>query len=473
VVREAAGSHALTPVPPSWAAEDRGFRVPLDGWPDLLALHHGHPERYPCLFESVSGGHPRARYDLLLAGNGEHLTLHGSGALERDGGLAAGGFLEALDGWWRTERCPRGRSELPFHGGWLVFLSYELAAEIEPRLRLEAAGELPVATARRCPAAIIRDHAANAAWLVAEEGQAALLDVIQGDLRRIDGGAAADEAPIALRALAEDPPGQFLDGVERARRHIADGDVFQVNLSRAWRGRLASGVDSAAIYRRLRATNPAPFAALARLGNCAVISSSPERLVSVRSGVVETRPIAGTHPRGADTGLDDALARRLLAHPKERAEHVMLIDLERNDLGRVCAPGSVEVNELMALESYAHVHHIVSNVRGRLLAGATPGAVLRAVFPGGTITGCPKVRCMEIIRALEGCARGAYTGALGYLGRDGDMDFNILIRTLVRHGNEFTLRAGAGIVADSVPGRELEETRAKARGLLRVFAGAV
>jgi anthranilate synthase component 1 len=232
-------------------------------------------------------------------------------------------------------------------------------------------------------------------------------------------------------------------------------------------------VESATLYRRLRATNPAPFAALAQLGDCAVISSSPERLVSVRSGVIETRPIAGTHPRGSDAGRDEALARRLLAHPKERAEHVMLIDLERNDLGRVCAPGSVEVDEFMALESYAHVHHIVSNVRGRLSAGATPGAVLRAVFPGGTITGCPKVRCMEIIRALEGCARGAYTGALGYLDRDGDMDLNILIRTLVRRGDAFTLRAGAGIVADSEAGRELEETRAKARGLLRVFAGAI
>jgi anthranilate synthase component 1 len=159
----------------------------------------------------------------------------------------------------------------------------------------------------------------------------------------------------------------------------------------------------------------------------------------------------------------------LFAHPKERAEHVMLIDLERNDLGRVCEPGSVEVDEMMVLESYAHVHHIVSNVRGRLRSGVTPGQALAAVFPGGTITGCPKVRCMEIIAELEQGPRGAYTGSFGYLNRDGSLDLNILIRTIVRSGDRVTLRAGAGIVADSDPEAELEETRAKAEGLLRAL----
>jgi anthranilate synthase component 1 len=159
----------------------------------------------------------------------------------------------------------------------------------------------------------------------------------------------------------------------------------------------------------------------------------------------------------------------LHAHPKERAEHVMLIDLERNDLGRVCEAGSVQVDEFMTIESYSHVHHIVSNVRGRLRADVTPGNVLAAVFPGGTITGCPKVRCMEIIAQLECAPRGAYTGSLGYLNRDGSMDMNILIRSLQLHGRALTLRAGAGIVADSIPERELEETRAKARGVLRAL----
>ncbi|MGD8641916.1 MAG: chorismate-binding protein, partial [Gammaproteobacteria bacterium] len=158
--------------------------------------------------------------------------------------------------------------------------------------------------------------------------------------------------------------------------------------------------------------------------------------------------------------------KELIGHPKERAEHIMLIDLERNDLGRVCVPGSINVNELMALETYAHVHHIVSNVQGELQKDTTPSDVIRAVFPGGTITGCPKVRCMEIIGELEQAPRNAYTGSLGYVNHDGSMDLNILIRTLARHGDRVSLRAGAGIVADSDPENELQETRAKAKGLL-------
>ncbi len=198
----------------------------------------------------------------------------------------------------------------------------------------------------------------------------------------------------------------------------------------------------------------------------AVLSSSPERLVEVRGRAVQTRPIAGTHARAVDRALDEAQRQRLLASFKERAEHIMLIDLERNDLGRVCEPGSVEVDELMQIESYAHVHHIVSGVRGRLRADAGPGDVLRAVFPGGTITGCPKVRAMQIIGELEGVGRGPYTGAMGYLSRDGRMDMNILIRSMICDGRDVSFRTGAGIVADSKPASELAETRAKARGML-------
>jgi len=190
--------------------------------------------------------------------------------------------------------------------------------------------------------------------------------------------------------------------------------------------------------------------------------------VSVRGRMVQTRPIAGTRPRVA--GDDDAAkVRELIGHPKERAEHVMLIDLERNDLGRVCTPGSVRVDEIMAIESYPHVHHIVSNVNGTLRAGVSPGEVIRAVFPGGTITGCPKVRCMQIIAELEGEGRGAYTGAMGYLDRSGDMDLNILIRSAWLSGNRLRFRAGAGLVVDSDAEAELGETRAKARGLLRAW----
>jgi anthranilate synthase component 1 len=200
------------------------------------------------------------------------------------------------------------------------------------------------------------------------------------------------------------------------------------------------------------------------------LSSSPERLVSIRGNTVSTRPIAGTRPRGATPEADAALVRSLLDNEKERAEHVMLIDLERNDLGRVCAGGSVRVDEYMSVETYAHVHHIVSNVSGLLRNDVSPIGVIRALFPGGTITGCPKVRCMEIIAELEGVGRGAYTGSIGYLNRDGSCDLNILIRTITAQGGLFKFRAGAGIVADSNPAQELAETRAKAEGLLRALA---
>jgi len=215
---------------------------------------------------------------------------------------------------------------------------------------------------------------------------------------------------------------------------------------------------------------PSPFAALLRFEDFALLSSSPERLLSIRGNTVATRPIAGTRPRGASAQADAELIRSLLDNEKERAEHVMLIDLERNDLGRVCAAGSVRVDEYMSVESYAHVHHIVSNVSGLLRNDVSPVGVIRALFPGGTITGCPKVRCMEIIAELEAGGRGAYTGSIGYVNRDGSCDLNILIRTITAQANRFTFRAGAGIVADSKPAQELAETRAKAEGLLRAFA---
>jgi anthranilate synthase component 1 len=261
----------------------------------------------------------------------------------------------------------------------------------------------------------------------------------------------------------------FLARVRAVKEHIAAGDIYQANLSRRWRLRLSNRADVPHVYAALRSANPAPFAASVQLNGMSLLSSSPERLMRIQNGDISTRPIAGTRARQGTAEQDRHDTAELVAHPKERAEHIMLIDLERNDLGRVCEAGSVAVDEYMVTESYAHVHHIVSNVRGRLRADRSPVDALRALFPGGTITGCPKVRCMQIIAELEGEGRGAYTGSLGWLGTDGDADFNILIRTLTLRDDLIELRAGAGIVADSVPERELAETRAKARGLLRAF----
>ena len=431
---------------------------------DLLAVHAASPERYPFLLESTAKDDAQGRFDILFALPGARLELNASGVLS--GALHGGdSFLGALDGCWRAERCAAGSTELPFTGGWFLLLGYELASEIEPRLTLPADAGQPVALAVRAAGAVIRDHREQRAWLVAEASASGALAQLQADLAAASSGFKPGHLPGPIR-IGEPPADLFVEAVRRARQHIRAGDVFQANLSREWRAELSTPVCAAGLYAQLRKVNPGPFAGLAVDGQLAVISSSPERLVRVRDGRVETRPIAGTRARSGEASDDAPRRAELLADPKEIAEHVMLIDLERNDLGRICQPGSVAVDEFMVVESYSHVHHIVSNVSGRLREGVTPGHVLRAVFPGGTITGCPKVRCMEIIAALEDRPRGFYTGAMGYLNRDGSMDLNILIRTIVAQGRSLSVAAGSGIVADSDPERELEETRAKAKGML-------
>jgi anthranilate synthase component 1 len=443
----------------------------LPGTCDLLQLHRLAPERYPFLLESAAHGTPQARYDILFAFPGETLELAGDGRLTGGMGPAGrGDFLSTFNTWWQHERIKTGGdpSLPPFRGGWFVYIGYELAGQIEPTLRVPVApGSLPVAFATRIPAAVVFDHTRQEICLVAENGGEDLLAAMTADLEQARAPAErTDHDPCLDGSLDEEDPERYLAGVRRVIEYVRAGDVFQVNLSRVWRGRLKPGTTHADVYDRLRRRNPSPFAGLVRLGNRAIISSSPERLVKVAGRMVQTRPIAGTRPRGSSGLTDVALSEELIAHPKERAEHIMLVDLERNDLSRVCVPGSVKVSERMVIESYAQVHHIVSNIQGQLREGVKPGDVVRAIFPGGTITGCPKVRCMEIIAELEQVGRGAYTGSMGYINRDGGMDLNILIRTIVAEGDEISLRAGAGIVADSIPERELEETEAKARALV-------
>lgn len=438
--------------------------------PDLLALHAADPRRFPCLLESASPGSPRARFDLLLVSDGTGLRLDSDGRVRGlDGQSRSGGFIEALDREWLAAQ-PGGEQQrpdgIPFAGGWAIYLGYELAGEIEPRLRLPAppAG-LPGALALRCPAAVLVDRQLLRAWAVAEAGQDALLESVCAAVSR---GAIEVGGELPDVSVAEADAATFLAGVERVREYLRAGDVFQVNLSRGWTAEFAEPPDPAALHRRLREANPSPFGGLLVDAGWALLSSSPERLVCRRGDRIETRPIAGTRAR--QPGDDEAARiRELVGHPKERAEHIMLIDLERNDLGRVCVAGSVRVDALMEVESYAHVHHIESTVSGVARPGLTPGELIRAVFPGGTITGCPKVRCMEIIGELEGVGRGPYTGALGWLDRSGDLDLNILIRSAWLQGRQLGLRAGAGIVIDSDAEHELAETRAKARGLLRAL----
>jgi len=253
--------------------------------------------------------------------------------------------------------------------------------------------------------------------------------------------------------------------VERATQYIFDGDIMQVVLSQRMTAPFSASPLS--LYRALRALNPSPYMFYFDMGDFHVVGSSPEILVRLENGVVTLRPIAGTRPRGATREADIALEKDLLADPKERAEHVMLMDLGRNDVGRVAEIGSVQVSDSMVIERYSHVMHIVSNVEGKLKAGLDAMAVLKASFPAGTVSGAPKVRAMEIIDELEPSKRGIYAGAVGYLGFSGDMDLAIAIRTAVIKDGTLYVQAGAGIVADSVPESEWVETQNKARALLR------
>ena len=462
---------------------------------DLRRLAYREPEAFPVLLDSAAQGH-LGRYSILGAypaaarwqdGEGR---LHGRGLGEDPG--ARPGFLETFERLWRGSSIDRAEADGgaaaaagPFRGGWFLYLGYEIAGEIEPRLALPAqrpAGAAPRAFALRVPAAIVYDHLVGRAWSVVEAGHEELSGRLTQDLAAIAGDADLPAMPagamLTSLPLQEEDPKRFGSSVGAALEHIRSGDIYQANLSRGWRAAWARartdatvsedalGAASAQLYERLRTQNPAPFAALARFQGWHLLSSSPERLVRVEGARVDTRPIAGTRPRSRDAAADPRELAALIAHPKERAEHIMLVDLERNDLGRVCRAGTVRADELMITESYAHVHHIVSNVCGELIAGLGPVDVLRAVFPGGSITGCPKFRCMQIIAALEGEARGAYTGALGYVNRDGSMDLNILIRTITMDSSAIEFRAGAGIVADSDWQLELQETRAKARGMI-------
>lgn len=430
----------------------------------LVDVLSAYPNEWRFLLASEGGaGISSARWSLLLRQTGEEIVQDST---------QAPSFLAKLQASLDQTSRPFAGSELPFEGGWFVYLGYEVATEIEPHLKLPPSpGPLPMAYATRCASALIHDHWSGETWLVAEtdahmnQAEKELAEVMRVDSPSVDGSSLQG----LLDVLVSDEPDQFKRGVERILGYIRAGDVFQVNLSRAWQARGDGNIDALALYHALRRSNPAPFAGYAKLPGGSIVSSSPERLVSKRGQRVETRPIAGTRPRGATTQDDQQLIKELASSLKERAEHIMLIDLERNDLGRVCQAGSIEVDELMVVESYEHVHHIVSNVSGELRSDATVTDLIRAVFPGGTITGCPKVRCMQIIAELEGVGRGFYTGAIGYIGHNGVMDLNILIRSVCVGDDTLSFRTGAGIVADSLASAELEETEFKAQGLIRAL----
>jgi len=434
------------------------------------------------LLESVVGGERFGRYSFIglaapvrLRAVGSLVTvMHGDAVTEKSQAADPLEFVRQFLSRYRVAELPG----LPrFCGGLVGYFGYDVVRWIEPRLSGGWLKPDPVG----CPDMLL---------LVSEE--LAVIDNLSGKLYLVvyadpakprawqDAQARLRELLGALR-LPLSPPSETRDAetevasnfdadtfraaVGRAIRYVHDGDIMQVVLSQRLSRPFAGS--SLSLYRALRSINPSPYMFYFDFGDFQVVSASPEILVRLERGTVTVRPIAGTRRRGVTQDEDVALERELLADPKERAEHVMLADLGRNDVGRVAATGTVRLTETMTVERYSHVMHIVSNVEGRLRDGLDCVDVFRAAFPAGTVSGAPKVRAMEIIDELEPDKRGVYAGAAGYLGFNGDMDLAIAIRTAVVKGGQMHVQAGAGIVADSVPESELQETRAKARAVLR------
>ncbi len=425
------------------------------------------------LLESVVGGERIARYSFLGRDPVSTIEVCG-GRVYVDGAERPGTLFDALREALRPRAVPL--PDLPrLTGGAVGYLTYDAVRLFEriPDRHGAAAGRVASFSLYRSLLAF--DHVRQRLVLIAlaPPGSRAAFDAAQRTLDGLEAGLRRPARAPATDARLSLPQAPFEDGsayeaaVVRAKEHIAAGDVFQVVLSR--QRQLAGCVDPFAVYRALRTVNPSPYMYFLKEGSRAVAGASPEMLVRVEGVRVETRPIAGTRPRGESPEEDERLGRELLADPKERAEHLMLVDLGRNDLGRVSRFGSVTVPELMLLERYSHVMHIVSSVEGELRGGMDGLDALQATFPAGTLSGAPKIRAMEIIDDLEPAPRGLYGGALGYLDFTGNLDFCITIRTVVLDEGRTTLQAGAGIVADSEPAAERKETEAKAGAMLEAL----
>lgn len=429
----------------------------------------------PCLLESVEGPARLARYSFLgvdssttFRARGGHATLEHAGVRETLRGPAHVALRQALARF----QFPRAPRELPpFAGGWVGYFTYEWASELEPSVPRAAHDpwNLPDATFELYRDVFALDHAAQRLYALTPCDGSALdhcraqahLDQLADDaLRpgiRCGGLVLAQEFTPAMERA------RFVDGVRSLQAAIRQGECFQAVLSQ--RFDLAAEGDPFALYRILRLTNPSPHMFFFEADGVTLIGSSPERLVSVRDRRAETRPIAGTRPRGASPKEDEQLGADLARDPKERAEHDMLVDLARNDLGRVARIGTVKLREHAALERFARVMHLVSRVDAELAADRDALDALAATFPAGTVSGAPKVRAMQLLAQLEGVTRGPYAGAFGYVDASGALDMALSIRTFVMRGQQLSVQAGAGIVFDSEPEREYQETLHKARAL--------
>ena len=441
----------------------------------------------PCfLLESAEEGQRLGRYSMIgirpqavIRGVGEQLALLTEGGVVQP--LDAGDPFGAVEDIVAAARVAAPAVDLAFHGGAVGFFGYDLVRRVErlPDVPPDDRGIPDIAMMITGPV-VQFDHLRRSLTLVVpcrldlggsvDEAYDRAVDELRELKARLAGQVPTREAPaepqvgpIESNMTRE----SFEAAVERVREYVFAGDAFQVVPSQRFATR--TNLDPFAVYRGLRTVNPSPYMFFLDFGDVALVGSSPEMLVKVSEGKVETRPIAGTRPRGQTLADDERLADELLEDPKERAEHVMLVDLGRNDVGRVARPGTVAVKELMGVHLYSHVMHIESSVVGELADGMRASDALRAAFPAGTLSGAPKVRAMEIIDELEPTKRGPFGGAVGYLGFDGDLDTCITIRTIVCHDGVAYVQAGAGIVADSVAASEFTETEDKAAGMFRAI----
>lgn len=443
--------------------------------------------RYSFLLESIKGPKKTGRYSfigfepfMVFKSKGEEIEIQRGEVTERINGSP----LKVLKKLLYAYRIPRPPQSVPFFGGVAGFLSYDLVHLFEklPR-KAEDDLQIPDIFLVFVDKVIAFDHYDNKAFIIVnpwiqEKGLSPTETYRQGmeDIREIEEKIKLENRQSEVvsqrnRKIIPVPnmtKERYIEIVKRCKEYIAAGDIFQANLSQRFSAEIGE-IDPLNLYKILRNVNPSPFSAYLDFGDIQVVSSSPERLIRLEGNQAETRPIAGTRPRGKNLAEDSVMSIELITNEKERAEHIMLIDLERNDLGRVCEYGSIVVDELMILEEYSHVIHIVSNIKGRLRESKDSLDLLRAIFPGGTITGVPKVRCMEIIDELEPLARGPYTGSVGYISFAGDMDLNIIIRTFIIKDRTAYVQVGAGIVADSDPEREYYETLHKAQALFRTL----
>ncbi|ADE10629.1 aminodeoxychorismate synthase component I [Sideroxydans lithotrophicus] len=360
--------------------------------------------------------------------------------------------------------------DIPFSGGALGYWSYDLARRYHPLPHIALDAEhLPEMAVGIYDWAIVLDHQELSARLVSRQRYAGTAQVLPQILRRLDAASVGGGEVFCVQGKIDSnlTPAAYRTAFDAVHKYLHAGDCYQINLAQRYAAQ-ASG-DAYAAYLELRKLSPAPYAAFLDWPQVQILCASPERFLQVRQGRVETRPIKGTRPRSSDAVEDARLAQELRVHPKDRAENLMIVDLLRNDLGKCCEPGSVRAPKLFEVESFANVHHLVSTVEGRLQNGCDALDAMRECFPGGSITGAPKQRAMEIIEQLEPHRRGVYCGCIGYVGFDGDMDTNIAIRTLVYSNREIRCWAGGGIVADSQCDAEYQETLDKAAAMLKLL----